>query len=234
MKATEDNVSMKEIGLIVEVNFRFYASETLRMCSLSRGFYLLNSKTWPFLHINSSIWLRHSVSCTWREYWFLEVGGVFRTVRTVVRTEELYAIRLHKTLLKMTVVCYYCRNYFIFISILRAPSRDPGFSLFRGRDSGFLREGGARLVKWNWMGHGIWWLFTCNARFEIPCLEPRTGSRSEPFFLHGPTKKLFMVWRNKLSTILSGGDNDRHTSPIQLPARLTVVSPTSWVVSHAC
>ena len=155
MKATEDNVSMKEIGLIVEVNFRFYASETLRMCSLSRGFYLLNSKTWPFLHINSSLWLRHSVSCTWREYWFLEVGGVFRTVHTVVRTEELYAIRLHKTLLKMTVVCYYCRNYFIFISILRAPSRDPGFSLFRGRDSGFLREGGARLVKWNWMGHGF-------------------------------------------------------------------------------
>ena len=130
MKATEDNVSMTEIGLIVEVNFRFYASETLTMCSLSRGFYLLNSKTWPFLHINSSIWLRHSVSCTWREYWFLEVGGVFRTVHTVVRTEELYAIRLHKTLLKMTVVCYYCRNHFIFISILRAPSRDPGFSLF--------------------------------------------------------------------------------------------------------
>ena len=29
MKATEDNVSIKEIGLIVEVNFRFYASETL-------------------------------------------------------------------------------------------------------------------------------------------------------------------------------------------------------------
>lgn len=45
MKATEDNVSMTEIGLIVEVNFRFYASETLTMSSLSRGFYLLNSKT---------------------------------------------------------------------------------------------------------------------------------------------------------------------------------------------
>ena len=59
--------------------------------------------------------------------------------------QNFYAIRLHKTLLKMTVV--YCRNYFIFIRILRVPSRDPGFSLFRGRDSGFLREGGARLVK---------------------------------------------------------------------------------------
>lgn len=159
------------------------------------------------------------------------MGRVFRTVHTVLRIEEFYARRLHKTLLKITVVCYYCRNYFIFISILRVPSRDPGFSLFRGRDSGFLREGGARLVKWNWMGHGIWWLFTCNVGFEIPCLEPRTGSRSEPFFLHCPRKKnIYGLTEQKLSMILSGGDNDRHTSP----TRLTVVSPTSWVVSHAC
>ena len=100
MKATEDNVSMKEIGLIVEVNFRFYASETLTMCSLSRGFYLLNSKTWPFLHINSSIRWRHASIVYMKGILVLEVGGVFRTVNTVLRIEELYARRVHKTLLE--------------------------------------------------------------------------------------------------------------------------------------
>lgn len=30
----------------------------------------------------------------------LEVGGVFRTVNTVLRIEELYARRVHKTLLE--------------------------------------------------------------------------------------------------------------------------------------
>ena len=34
----------------------------------------------------------------------LEVGGVFRTVYTVLRIEELYARRVHKTLLETNVV----------------------------------------------------------------------------------------------------------------------------------
>lgn len=34
----------------------------------------------------------------------LEVGGVFRTVNTVLRIEELYARRVHKTLLETNVV----------------------------------------------------------------------------------------------------------------------------------
>ena len=34
----------------------------------------------------------------------LEVGGVFRTVNTVVRIEEFYARRVHKTILETNVV----------------------------------------------------------------------------------------------------------------------------------
>lgn len=34
----------------------------------------------------------------------LEVGGVFRTVNTVLRIEELYARRVHETLLETNVV----------------------------------------------------------------------------------------------------------------------------------
>lgn len=236
MKATEDNVSVKKIGLIVEVNLLFYAWETLRMCSLSRGLYLLNSKTWPFLHINAFIWWRHVSIVYMKGILFSGVEGVFRTVHTVVRIEEFYARCVHKTLLKMTVVCYYCRSYFIFIRILRVPSRDPGFSLFRGRDSGFLREGGARLVKWNRTGHGIRRLFTCNAGFEKPYLEPRTGNKTEPFFFYSPRKKLVTVWLNRhYPRSCRAG----MMIVIQLSARFTVVSPTScsstsWVVSHTC